>query len=44
MTPLMGMTSWAVFKRDGKDDIIMGDMVMTEDQATPAKSRLGQRA
>jgi hypothetical protein len=32
MTPPMGLTSWAAFDRDGKDDIVMGDMVLTEDQ------------
>jgi hypothetical protein len=25
MTPPMGLTSWAAFKRDGKDDMVMGD-------------------
>jgi hypothetical protein len=35
MTPPMGLTSWAAFKRDGKDDIVMGDIVLTEDQVSP---------
>jgi hypothetical protein len=35
MTPPMGLTSWAAFKRDGKDDIVMGDVVLTEDQVSP---------
>jgi hypothetical protein len=35
MTPPMGLTSWAAFKNDGKDDMVMGDMVMTEDQVSP---------
>jgi hypothetical protein len=35
MTPPMGLTSWAAFKRDGKDDIVMGDLVLTEDQVSP---------
>ena len=34
----MGLTSWAAFKRDGKDDMVMGDMVMTEDQVSPVMS------
>jgi Domain of Unknown Function (DUF1259) len=24
MTPPMGLTSWAAFKRDGKEDMVMG--------------------
>jgi hypothetical protein len=35
MTPPMGLTSWAAFKRDGKDDMVMGDLVLTEDQISP---------
>jgi hypothetical protein len=38
MTPPMGLTSWAAFKREGKDDMVMGDMVMTEDQVSPVMS------
>src|SRR5260370_23475704 len=38
MTPPMGLTSWAAFKRDGKDDMVMGDIVMTEDQVSPVMS------
>jgi hypothetical protein len=38
MSPPMGLTSWAAFKRDGKDDMVMGDMVMTEDQVSPVMS------
>lgn len=38
MTPPMGLTSWAAFKRDGNDDMVMGDMVMTEDQVSPVMS------
>src|SRR5438876_9616318 len=30
MSPPMGLTSWAAFKRDGKDDMVMGDLVLTE--------------
>ncbi len=30
MTPPMGLTSWAAFKRDGNQTMVMGDMVMTE--------------
>jgi hypothetical protein len=38
MTPPMGLTSWAAFERQGKDDMVMGDMVMTEDQVSPVMS------
>jgi hypothetical protein len=31
----MGLTSWAAFKRDGSDDMVMGDLVLTDDQVTP---------
>jgi hypothetical protein len=38
MTPPMGLTSWAAFERAGKDDMVMGDIVMTEDQVSPVMS------
>ncbi len=38
MSPPMGLTSWAAFKRVGKDDMVMGDMVMLEDQVSPVMS------
>src|SRR5712692_8942444 len=38
MTPPMGLTSWAAFKRDGNRTMMMGDMVLTEDQVNPAMS------
>jgi hypothetical protein len=38
MTPPMGLTSWAAFKPAGKDDMVMGDMVLTEDQVSPVMS------
>ena len=38
MTPPMGLTSWAAFKRIGKDDMVMGDMVLIEDQVSPVMS------
>jgi len=38
MPPFMGLTSWAAFKREGKDDMVMGDMVVTEDQVNPVMS------
>lgn len=38
MTPPMGLTSWAAFRRDGNRTMVMGDMVMTEEQVNPAMS------
>jgi len=38
MTPPMGLTSWAAFKRDGNRTMVMGDMVLSEDQVNPAMS------
>ena len=32
LTPPMGLTSWAAFKRSGKHDMVMGDLVLVEDQ------------
>jgi hypothetical protein len=34
----MGLTSWAAFKRHGKDTMVMGDMVLAEDQVNPVMS------
>src|SRR5216684_2923992 len=31
----MGLTSWATFKRDGKDDMVMGDLVLLQNQVSP---------
>src|SRR3989454_9788584 len=38
LTPPMGLTSWAAFKRHGKDAMVMGDMVLAEDQVNPVMS------
>ena len=38
LSPPMGLTSWAGFKRDGKDDMVMGDLVLTEDQISAVMS------
>jgi len=38
LTPPMGLTSWAAFKRAGKHTVVMGDMVMLEDQVNPVMS------
>jgi hypothetical protein len=32
MTPPLGLTSWAAFQKAGEQVIVMGDMVMLEDQ------------
>jgi hypothetical protein len=38
MTPPMGLTSWASFKRIGGHTVVMGDMVLLEDQVNPVLS------
>lgn len=38
MVPAMGMTSWAAFKPVNDKIIVMGDMVLTEDQVNPVMS------
>lgn len=38
MTPPMGLTSWAAFKRLGDQTMVMGDTVMTEDQVNAVMS------
>lgn len=38
MTPPMGLTSWAAFQNAGSGTMVMGDMVMTEDQVNPVMS------
>lgn len=38
ITPPMGLTSWASFKRVGGETMVMGDTVMLEDQVNPVMS------
>lgn len=38
MVPAMGMTSWAAFKPVGKQVMVMGDVVLTEDQVNTVMS------
>jgi hypothetical protein len=38
LTPPMGLTSWAAFKHVGQRTIVMGDMVLLEDQVNPVMS------
>jgi uncharacterized protein DUF1259 len=38
MTPPLGLTSWAAFKRAGDQAIVMGDLVLLEDQVNPVMS------
>jgi len=38
LTPPMGLTSWAAFKQGGKHTVVMGDMVLLEDQVNPVMS------
>ena len=38
LTPPMGLTSWAAFKRAGDRVVVMGDLVLLEDQVNPVMS------
>ena len=38
LTPPMGLTSWAAFKSVGKHAMVMGDIVLLEDQVNPVMS------
>src|SRR5258708_966517 len=38
MTPPLGLTAWAAFTSAGGHIVVMGDMVLTEDQVNPAMS------
>jgi hypothetical protein len=38
LTPPLGLTAWAAFTRVGTHAVVMGDMVLTEDQVNPAMS------
>jgi Domain of Unknown Function (DUF1259) len=38
LTPPMGLTSWAAFKGTGENTVVMGDIVLLEDQVNPVLS------
>src|SRR5215471_5910714 len=38
LTPPMGLTSWAAFKKAGGHTFVMGDLVLLEDQVNPVMS------
>jgi protein-tyrosine-phosphatase len=38
ITPPMGLTSWAAFKQAGEHAMVMGDLVLLEDQVNPVMS------
>jgi len=38
MVPRLGLTSWAAFKRMGDHAMVMGDLVLREDQVSPVMS------
>src|SRR5437773_2735865 len=38
LTPPLGLTSWAAFERAGEHTVVMGDMVLLEDQVNPVIS------
>lgn len=35
LTPPLGVTAWAAFKRTGNESMVMGDVVVTENELTP---------
>ncbi len=38
LTPGLGLTAWTAFKRVGQDTVVMGDLVLLEDQVNPVMS------
>ena len=38
MTPALGLTAWAAFAKAGKHTMVMGDIVLLEDQVNPVMS------
>jgi len=38
MRPPLGLTSWAAFQNDGEQTMVMGNMVLQEDQVNPVMS------
>src|SRR5262245_56186179 len=38
LAPASGLTSWAAFQRAGAGEMVMGDLVLTEDQVNPVMS------
>src|SRR5207237_6281814 len=38
LTPPLGLTAWAAFTKAGSHAVVMGDIVLTEDQVNPAMS------
>ncbi len=38
LTPALGLTAWAAFTRAGKHTMVMGDIVLLEDQVNPVMS------
>jgi hypothetical protein len=38
MTPPMGLTAWAAFQKMGDHEMVMGDIVLAEDQVNPVMS------
>src|SRR5712692_8762736 len=37
LTPSLGLTSWASFQRAGNRTMVMGDLVLLEDQVSPVR-------
>jgi len=40
LKPALALGSWVAFKKSGTDSIVMGDLVLTEDEVTPVLTKL----
>ena len=40
LKPVLALGSWVAFKRMGNDAMVMGDLVLTEDEVTPVMTKL----
>ena len=41
--PGLALGSWAAFKRDGSGAMVMGDLVLTEDEVEPVMTKLQEK-
>jgi hypothetical protein len=42
LKPALALGSWVAFKKMGNDAMVMGDLVLTEDEVTPVMTKLQQ--
>src|SRR5205085_8127081 len=40
LKPALALGSWVAFKKMGNDAMVMGDLVLTEDEVTPVMTKL----